>query len=262
MFKQLIKLLLNNSFYRTVFEDRFENWEEVVKNSKGYSDPIIVKKTISAFEKIQKLNDAYERDSVIIKNTEYNWPLISTLFYYKLKFTGKIKILDFGGSLASAYFQNKKIIDFLDLDWLIVEQRHFVEYARKKISDKKLKFYLNLQECFIDNKPNFIYIGSSLQYIQEPYQLLKLITNNDAKILFIDRIPVNTTQKDYICKQIVPKSIYNSNYPCWIFSENNFKVYLGINWRLISQFDAIGGKNKTTSGLQFKWKSFIFEKLD
>ena len=47
-----IKNLINSKFNRKIkFEGNYENWEQALKNSKGYNDNVIINKTINSFEK-------------------------------------------------------------------------------------------------------------------------------------------------------------------------------------------------------------------
>lgn len=60
---------------------------------------------------------------------------------------GALKVCDFGGSLESTYYQNKKFLDKItDVSWGVVEQRHFVDAGKKDFEDDRLKFFNTVDE--------------------------------------------------------------------------------------------------------------------
>jgi len=68
--------------------------------------------------------------------------------YAAAKSEGVLKVLDFGGSLGSTYFQNRKFLDSLkDVVWCVVEQKHFVDVGKVDFEDSRLKFYYDIESC-------------------------------------------------------------------------------------------------------------------
>ena len=100
---------------------------------------MIFQKTINSFEKVIKKKAKFERDSILFYENCPDKELISIIKkIYKKK---KIIICDFGGSLASLYFQNKDYLDPNKYQWHVLEQKKYVEYANKNININNLKFH-------------------------------------------------------------------------------------------------------------------------
>ena len=112
----------------------YPSWEEAKKASTGYDIDEILNKVRNSLLKVKNGEKVYERDSVLFDEIQYSWPLLSGLMLAAAKHDGKLKVLDFGGSLGSTYFQNKKFLEkLIDVSWNIVEQKHFVEVGERRI---------------------------------------------------------------------------------------------------------------------------------
>ena len=62
-----------------------------------------------ALIKVKNGDAVFERDSVIFDKIHYSFPLLSALSLTALNHNSTLNVLDFGGSLGSAYFQNKNL---------------------------------------------------------------------------------------------------------------------------------------------------------
>lgn len=235
----------------------YENWNDAKKNSSGYGDNKILQKVRSSLLKVKKGEAVYERDSVIFSKIHYSWSFLSSLMFACAKSEGRIGVLDFGGSLGSTYFQNKKFLDRLkNVSWNIVEQSNFVDVGKKEFEDKRLHFYYNIDNCIKEERPNILLFSSVLQYIEKPYELLNRLTKRNFDFILIDRTPFSKNGKDRIALQKVPPQIYNASYPCHIFNEQKFIDYFkNKNYKLIEEFNSLDGENKDC-----KFKGYILEK--
>jgi len=264
--KQLIKEILPPVLYRGLkrfskpaygWTGDFEKWEEAASQATGYDSDIILRKVEEATRKVMEGEAVYERDSVLFEEPEYNWPLLAALLYVAANQQGKLDILDFGGSLGSTYFQNRIFLRKLEyVRWNVVEQPHFTKTGEGKFSSEQLRFYSSISECLHEGQTDTILLSSVLQYIEKPYELLKEIVSFDFSTIIIDRMPFNTADRNRICIQKVPPSIYDASYPCHLLSKHDFiDFFLRNGYQLISEFDALDGK--TTN---YEFKGLIFEK--
>jgi putative methyltransferase (TIGR04325 family) len=57
----------------------YSSWEDAQSETGGYDQPGILAKTEIAMRQILAGRAAFERDSVLLPNPEYPWPLISCL---------------------------------------------------------------------------------------------------------------------------------------------------------------------------------------
>ena len=134
-YKILFRLIRNeNSLspkYHEWFTGNYATWDEAKKNCLGYDAPNILEKVKASLLKVKNGEAVYERDSVLFDHVEYSYPLLISLLYIATASENKLRLLDFGGSLGSSYYQNRNFLNRLELlEWSIVEQNHFVKCGK------------------------------------------------------------------------------------------------------------------------------------
>ena len=251
-----IDLYRKSNFTRYGWHGDYKNWQEAKNLSTGYDTNEIIHKVREAAIKVKNGDAAYERDSVILDKIEYSWPLLAGIMFFSSMYGGSIKVLDFGGSLGTTYFQNKKFLDKIkDVSWNIVEQKHFVNVGKADFEDKRLKFYYDIESCVENEKPNILLVSSVLQYIEKPYELLDNLLKNNFETILIDRTLFSKSTKK-IKLQVVPPKIYKASYPCWFLDEIEFISYLeNKNYNIIENFETLGGQNA-----EYIFKGFLANK--
>tara|TARA_X000000368_G_scaffold416455_1_gene410410 strand:+ start:3368 stop:4165 length:798 start_codon:yes stop_codon:yes gene_type:complete len=234
----------------------YKSWKDAKDASTGYETSEIILKVKESLLKVKKGDAVYERDSLLFDEIHYSWPLLAGLMFASANSNGKLEVLDFGGSLGSTYFQNKKFLDRFDnLSWSIVEQKHFVDVGQSEFEDYRLKFYHNLESCIKHEKPNILILSAVLHYIEKPYELLHKILKNDFDTILVDRTPFSKTNKK-IKLQTVHPSIYKGSYPCWFFDELEFiNFFEKNNYIIIESFEAKDDKSE-----ECNFKGFIIQK--
>ncbi|WP_324172642.1 TIGR04325 family methyltransferase [Sulfurimonas sp.] len=264
--KQFIKSLIPPILLNTVqkmrnnkygWKGNYITWQEAQNDSTGYDTDKILQTVKNSLLKVKNGDAVYERDSVIFDEIQYSWQLLTGLMFCAAKMEGGgLKVLDFGGSLGSTYYQNKKFLDKLDdVSWGIVEQKHFVDIGKKEFEDERLKFFYDVNECVKKEKSNILLLSSVLQYIEKPYELLDDILKNDFEYILIDRTPF-TKYIEKIKLQIVPETIYEASYPCRFFDESKFvKYFSDAGYNLFEEFNALDGETD-----EYKFKGMILEK--
>ena len=266
MLKQFIKSLIPPILFNILrrfkpnkygWKGSYKAWEEAKKASVGYDSEVILQKVRASLLKVKNREAIYERDSVIFDKIQYSWPLLAGLMYACAKSKGKLRVLDFGGSLGSTYFQNKRFLDELDeVSWSVVEQKHFIDVGKKDFQDSRLKFYYDIETCKKEQNPNILVLSSVLQYIEKPYDLLDKILRDNFEFILLDRtIFSKNKKKDLIAIQYTGDIYGNTAIPCWIFNEYNFEKYFSKNFTLIESFDLKDEEN------EYKYeKGFIWQK--
>ena len=127
------------------WKGKYKTWEDASKLSSGYDDEVIIKKVRESMMAVKMGLAAYERDSVLFKDAKYNWPLLTALLFSQSK-RSHLSVIDFGGSLGSSYYQNKKyLIHLKNLKWGIVEQPNFVKVGKREFENNNLKFFSNIE---------------------------------------------------------------------------------------------------------------------
>jgi putative methyltransferase (TIGR04325 family) len=208
-----------------------------------------------ALLKVKAGEAVYERDSVLFDTIQYSWPLLAGLLWTASRNGNRLNLVDFGGSLGSSYFQNRKFFEHLsELRWNIVEQGHFVECGKRHFEDGRLAFYRDLGECCREQQPGTIILSSVLQYLEHPFDLLKEIFSFGFEVIIIDRTPFLEGGEDMITVQKVPPEIYEASYPARFFSEEKFLRFFSGNYDLVADFETADKANIRSSfkGLIFK----------
>jgi|SRR3989344_1837853 len=258
----IIKEMIVNRRNKFGYFGDFASWEDAKNASEGYDKKIILDKVEESTRKVKTGRAVYERDSVVFDKVEYSWPLIACLLWIGAK-ENKLHLIDFGGSLGSTYFQSVFFLKHLrEIKWSIVEQEHFVKVGQTYFENEHVRFYRDLDVCLQENIVETIIFSSVLQYLENPYHMLQRVKDQKFRFIIIDRTlflsnDTNDTS-DRITIQKVPPHIYNASYPCRFFDENKFLNFFIPEYKLISDFDALGGM-VDEHGIKGKNKGYLFE---
>ncbi|MEA2112492.1 MAG: methyltransferase, TIGR04325 family [Patescibacteria group bacterium] len=245
------------------FFGNYKTWKEALKRSGGYDDEKILEKVKESLLKIKNREAVYERDSFLFNKTQYSWPITTSLLWVKSQNNDDtLNIIDFGGSLGSSYYQNKKFLDYIkNLRWNIIEQKNFVQCGKEYFQDNQLKFYKNIDDCLKETKPDTILISSTIQYLENPYKFLQKIINYNFKFIIFDRTTfLKKNSGERITIQKVSPKIYDASYPTWFLNEQKFLEILNNKYNLIEDFLSLpneiilGDKTKAVE------KGFIFKR--
>lgn len=222
---------------RIRFQGAYGSWSEARAVAAGYDAPDILEKVSAATDDVLTGRAAFERDSIAFKDQEFNWPLISTLLLAARKTNGgrALKILDFGGSLGSSYFQNRKALPSdLPLKWMVVEQPAFVARGRERFANAELSFHDSIAEC---DAPEAALLCSVLPYLPEPWRMLDDVLRQKPEFILIDRTPLlQDGERDRLCMQHVPKCICKASYPAWILRKKTLLDVLSKDYKIDALF--------------------------
>lgn len=246
---------------RTIYSGNYSSWDEAKALCSGYAQDNILQKVAAATKKVISGEAVFERDSMLFYHEEYNWNIINSLLEAAKENNNELCVLDFGGALGSTYFQNRKqFVNLNKLKWCVVEQANFVKMGREQFQNDELCFYPDIATCVKENQVTAILFSSVLQYLREPWEILKEAIAIEAKYIIFDRVLVlDESNEDRLCIQKVPTVIYNATYPMWVFAKSSIEKNISNNYSKILEFDAISGEVKLSrpSGKAFD-KGFVF----
>jgi putative methyltransferase (TIGR04325 family) len=244
--------------YKYGWKGEYSTWQEAQNDATGYDTDGILQTVKRSLLKVKNGEAIYERDGALFDEIQYSWQLLTGLMFASAKqlCSEGVRVLDFGGSLGSTYYQNKIFLDqFNNVSWSVVEQKHFTDVGKKYFEDDRLKFFNTVEECIQQYHPNILILSSVLQYIEKPYELLNLILKNDFKTILIDRTSFSKVNEK-IKLQIVPPSIYEASYPCWFFDELKFITYFeSNNYNVVESFMTTEGESN-----EYIFKGFIMQR--
>lgn len=228
------------------WKGNYKTYDEAKGKCTGYDENHILQRIIKATSKVKNGELAYERDGILYEKSKINHHLLNVLLTISARNNNKITIIDFGGSLGTSYYQNIGYLSHLtNLNWCIIEQQKFVDAGKKSFENEHVKFYHSLEDCYAEhNKPDLILISNSLQYISEPYELLKKIQFYKIPYMMIDFIAYNDKKRDRITIQHIPPIFYGvkASYPCTFF--NRLKLESQLLQTYSKEFEFISEQEK------------------
>lgn len=256
----LIKLHRHGLSGRYGYFGNYRRWEDAKKDSGGYDADAILNKVKESLLKVKSGKAAYERDSVLFDSVQLSWPLLAGLLWIASKNGNKLSLIDYGGSLGSSFYQNRKFLLHLnEFSWNIVEQPKFVECGKCYFEDEYLKFYYSIDECLEKHHPSAIIFSSVLPYVERPYDFLKSVLAKEIPYIIIDRTPFVEHGDDRLTVQKVPPSIYKASYPAWFFNLEKFLSLFSTDYELVTDFDALAGRIDLGDNIAHD-KGFIFRR--
>lgn len=215
----------------------YRTWEEALEKSAGYDSTKIFEATLSAARSVRDGKALWERDSVCFSTREFNWELLACLFAAAAIDKGTLRVLDFGGSLGSTYFQHRDVFDrVMDLSWSIVEQKPIVEIGALEFQTERLRFFETVELAMTSSPINVIVLSGVLQYLADPYTLLRDLVCLKPTAIVIDRTAISTVER--IAVQHVPKAAYKASYPCRFMRKRDIEEILSDGRELYPWFQS------------------------
>ena len=239
------------------WKGNYQTYQEAKARCAGYDEDHILQRIIDTTTKVKNGEAAYERDGIVYDEVNVNINLLSALLLVAGRNNNKLTLIDFGGSLGTSYYQNITFLSHLtELNWCIVEQPQFVDAGKKDFENEHVKFYYSIEDCLAAHaQPDLVLLSSSLQYMTDPYAVLKEIQLFKVPYLLLDLIGYNDEKRDRITIQNVPPVFYGiaASYPCTFFDRDRLQSQLSEGYKKI--FDFISEPEKYYIG----FKPFRYE---
>lgn len=243
------------------WKGNYSSYTAAKKKCKGYDEDHILNRIIETTYKVKNQEIAYERDGIEYDSIQMNFPLLKTLLYLASLNNNELTVIDFGGSLGTAYYQNYPYLKHLKkLRWCIIEQPKFVAAGKKHFENEHIRFYNNISECMAENNPQLFLICSVLQYIEKPYELLEEVKATRIPYIMLDYMGYNNHDQDRITIQYVPPVFYGieASYPCYFFSRDKISNTLSDTYE--KKYDFISATEKYYVQLKpFRYEGNLWE---
>lgn len=239
-------------------------WRAALPTTTTYAADDVLERVLAATMKVQTGESAFERDGVNFEQIQYSWPLAIGLLLASSSSDGVLRVVDFGGGLGSAYFQNRAFLRLIDkVEWWVVEQTNFVRAGNENVvGDGDILFADCVENLPTSLNPNAILLSSVLQYLESPITILESLCELSAEYLIIDRTPFCEGQEDQLYVQVVPKIIYKASYPMWALSKTKlFDLLFQAGYELVEEFDSPEGAYRVGVN-KFNFLGAIFRKIN
>jgi putative methyltransferase (TIGR04325 family) len=236
----------------------FGSWKEAQARSDGYDSATILDRVTDATRRVLAGNASFERDSICFDIPDYRWPLVASLLWVAAQNRGKLDVVDFGGSLASTYLQNRQFLAGLEqVRWSVLEQPAFVRRGEELFPRGLPEFRSRVEDCSHKGSRQLLLLSSVLQYLSRPYEVLAYLQMHQFPYVIVDRTPVvPKSASDRLTVQIVPSSIYPASYPCWFLSLDRLMQHFLPAYRIVAELPC---DEKTTVG-GIEYRGFLFER--
>lgn len=259
--KSILPKFIHDLYYelkypKVKFIGPYKNWKNANQDSTGYRNQKILNKIIKNTIISSNNDKFYERDGELLSDNNYPKEIIK---FINLNYKKKLKLIDFGGSLGSFFFQNRSKIKAKLIEWIIYEQEYLVNAGLKNIKHKNIHFIKNIKKLK-KFKPDIVLFSSVLEYLEKPKKHInEMLKIKSIKYIIIDRLIVSNDNKDKIFIQKNPKKYFNMSYPCRIFSKNNFLLNYFKNQKKIIQGNSYIGKNFYLNKKKISYCFFILK---
>ena len=212
------------------FEGPTSSWEEATAQSDGWDASVITDKTLVMSQKVRDGLIVYAQDTIALDRIQYSDTILAFIALALARQTDHLEIVDFGGSLGTNYFQNRKILEYLDelqrpIIWNVIERPILATLGKEHFANAKLKFFSSLHEAIAGEgiRPDAFLFSGSLQYTDDPFCLLDQVMRAGAGILAFDRLLVSPTDSHQsFIQHPDPEKHYPATYPVWCFSKDLF----------------------------------------
>jgi len=237
------------------FSGDYPDWAEASAACEVPWTEQMLEKVLAATLKIRG-NEAIEK-GVFRGRVACNFALITALLSAAAKNGNYLSVLDFGGSLGVSYYYSRAFLrDVSEVKWSIVELPDLVAAGRRHLESEQLRFHETIEESIRYHTPTIAVLSGVLQYLRDPGKTLLDILQIGAPIVFIDRTALIDSDRDRLCIQHVPESIYRIDLPAWFLSETKLLSTLtDSDYACLCDFPAID--NYALPGARVSFKGFI-----
>ena len=236
----------------------FSSWQEAARLC-SFDQPEFLERVFSAAKAVASGSAVHMRDGSLFDEIEYSWPLLAGLLYAAAKSGGRLVVLDFGGSLGTTYFQNRRFLDRLEaVEWHIVEREVYCEFATRYLQHPRLHFHRSIEACCATGaEPGVIVFSSVLQSLPDPWALLATIGDLPVRHVLIDRCSISAEKRDRLTVfRASAAAAANMTRPMWFFDEVRLLAALGPDFRLIERFSGF----EKLPGIPSQFHGYILER--
>lgn len=241
--------------------DPATDWGDAARRSSGYDDEEILARAVAATRAVVAGEVAFERDTFVFHEMDTPYHVVAAVLRSGVRDGGRVKVIDVGGSLGSIYWRCRTMLSVLrHVEWHVIEQPGFVRVGRAQFSDAILQFHDDIGDVTASDVPATVLLCSSLQYLENPYEMLQSIESIPTRALVVDRTPVAELADDRIFVQHAPPEVYKASYPCWVFSRSRVMSYLDRAWDVLADEMSAEPTCTALDGTPFEFRSMLFER--
>jgi putative methyltransferase (TIGR04325 family) len=199
------------------------------------------------------------RDGVLFDTMQFSLPVMAALMRAAARRGGSLRVVDFGGAFGGLYRHYRALGVPGEVAWTVVEQPRLVALGTAQFQNSELRFVASLEEALGSIPPDVLLLSSVLQYLPDPYALIRRIGEATASHVVIDRTPCSELDRDVLTVQTVPPSIYAASYPCWILARRRLVNSFAPAYHLWAEFND-GTSQWFATAAKFQLAGFVFDR--
>ena len=228
---------MNNELDRVqVYSGNYASWDDAAQDSTGYDAATILGKVRDALLKVKRGEAIYERDSMLFDRIEYPFPLLAFLLRIAVENGNSLRLVDFGGSLGTTYFQTRGFLSQLkEIHWAIVEQPHYVACGREMFADRQLSFHDSIHAAKVATGATAVLLSGVIGYVPRPDAIIDAILAENFQWVIFDRTAFIDAPESRIVVHTAPESVYSESYPARLYNRRDLLS------RFQGRFDFITG---------------------
>ncbi len=240
------------------FRGRYASWSEAQAHAGSYDEPAILAKVLRATLEVKAGRAAYERDAVLFHEPAPDDSLLAGLMQVAAENGGRLRVLDFGGSLGTTYWQHRRELGRLpELRWSVVEQSHFVAAGRQHLQDETLRFHLTLDEAEQAAPHDVLLLSGVIQCLPDPHAFLADCVRRRPLAILLHNVPLHRGEPDHLRIEHVPPEIYSATYPFWFFNEAGIMAHFAGQYQVEHRYASpaiwwIGMRDYASTGLRLR----------
>jgi putative methyltransferase (TIGR04325 family) len=202
------------------YRGNYSTWEQARLACEGYDAASILERVRAATRLVCDGKAAYERDGIAFPKAWRSQHLQDALERVVTPPDG-LRVLDFGGSLGSLYWQHRDCLERRGrVLWRVVEQPHFVDVGRREFASDGLSFWASLEEAMHGWSAHTLLVSGVLQYLSDPLGFLQSALAQGFPYVIIDRLPLLAGTARRLTIEFVPPDLGLASYPAWFLGED------------------------------------------
>jgi putative methyltransferase (TIGR04325 family) len=240
-------------------QGNYATWADAARAGTLYEAAEILARVEEATLQVERGEAAFERDSIAFQTMELPFPLLASLLRAAISAGGRLRVIDFGGSLGSTYRQCRAFLSVVtSLRWSVIEQAHFVDRGRARFQTDELRFHGDLGESVREAAPDVVLASGVLQYLEDPYRVLDDLAALGARMIVVDRTPWAERSDDIITLQAVPAEIFPARLPLRVFGRGRIAARLAPRYGTVAEFQTVD-PDMHLGSVRVRFGGWIFE---
>ncbi|WP_322906514.1 methyltransferase, TIGR04325 family [Paenibacillus campi] len=200
------------------FFGNYASYEEALKQSTGYENPIII-------EKIKQYTITHIKNLETRLDTRSQQLLTSFAHIQATMPKNEYRILDFGGGMGVHYYTLKAFLPpTVRFQWVVFETPSMSAAGKENFANDELSFInkSELEYAAASGEFDFIIASSFVQHTDDPETYFNIIKSFNTLFILMNRLQLIEQEKDILSVQYVDPTIYDASYPAWFLAENKW----------------------------------------